>query len=303
MKYLILLIILISHFSLFSQQIADTTYNPIIQKPEYLKGTGPIIYIDEGHHNFHTKNGRFRPFSNLLTRDGYNVIAYKGKFKKKELAPGKILVIANALNELNVENWALPNPSAFTKSEIEVIENWVLTGGSLFLIADHMPCPGAAEDLAAVFGFKFTNGFVFDRNSKGTAYFKLKDKTLTESIITKGRDSTESVVQIATFTGQAFKIPNDATPLLTFDNKYENFLPDTAWVFNDKTYKHDVQGWSQGAYKNYGKGKVVVFGEAGMFTAQMTGTDERKFGMNSKEAAENYQLLLNIIHWLDGKLE
>jgi len=303
MKILILLIILISPYCLFSQQIADTIYNQVIQKPEYLSGTGPLVYIDEGHHNFHTKNGRFKPFSNLLERDGYNVIEYKGTFKKKELAKGKILVIANALNELSVEDWVLPNPSAFTKSEIEVIENWVFNGGSLFLIADHMPFPGAAEDLAAAFGFELTNGFVFDTVSQGTVYFKLEDKTLTESIITKGRDSTESVVQIATFTGQAFKIPDDATPILTFDNNYVNFLPDTAWVFDDKTNKYGVEGWSQGAYKNYGKGKVVVFGEAGMFTAQITGPDKRKFGMNSEEAPENYQLLLNIIHWLDGKLE
>lgn len=303
MKTLIFLIILILPNWLFSQQIADTAYNPIIQHPEYDIGKGSIVFIDEGHHNFHTKNGRYKAFSNLLERDGYNVKEYKGVFKKNELAKGKILVISNALNEINVDDWVLPNPSAFTESEIEVIRQWVFEGGSLFLIADHMPMSGAAKDLAKAFEFEFTNGFVFDTLSRGPAYFNLKEKTLSESIITKGRDSTESVEQITTFTGQAFKIPDDATPILTFNKNYVNMLPDTAWVFDNETTKYNVEGWSQGAYKKYGKGKIVVFGEAAMFTAQLAGPKKRKAGMNSEVAPENYQLLLNIIHWLDGKIE
>ena len=55
--------------------------------------------------------------------------------------------------------------------------------------------------------------------------------------------------------------------------------------------------------KKFGKGKVVVFGEAAMFSAQLGGPDKIKFGMNNDIAPENFQLLLNIIHWLDGKLQ
>ncbi len=303
MKTLIFLVVLILPKLLFSQQIADTAYYPIIQNPEYELWKGPVVFIDEGHHNFHTKNGRYKAFSNLLERDGYNVKEYRGVFEKNQLSKGKIIVVSNALNEINLEDWFLPNPSAFTISEIEVMREWVFEGGSLFLIADHMPMAGAAADLAKAFGFEFTNGFVFDTLSGGPVYFNLYEKTLTESIITKGRNSSESVRQIATFTGQAFKIPDDATPILTFNKRYVNMLPDTAWVFDDETTKFNVEGWSQGAYKTYGKGKIVVFGEAAMFTAQLAGPQKRKIGMNNEVAPENYQLLLNIIHWLDGKLE
>ena len=288
---------------LLSQQVADTTYNPIILSPAYKLGQGSAVFIDEGHHNFHTKNGRYRAFSNLLERDGYNVISYKGAFEKIELAKGKILVISNALNEINVEDWFLPTPSAFSKSEIEIVKEWVNEGGSLFLIADHMPMAGAATALAAAFGFEFSNGFVFGTLTRGPAFFNLDDNSLHESSITKGRDSSETVKKIATFTGQAFKIPDDATSILTFDENYVNKLPDTAWVFDDKTVEYKVKGWSQGAYKKYGKGKFVAFGEAAMFTAQLAGPNKFKMGMNNDAAPENYQLLLNIIHWLDGKLE
>jgi len=95
----------------------------------------------------------------------------------------------------------------------------------------------------------------------------------------------------------------EATPVLIFDKNYVNFLPDTAWVFHDQTTKYNVAGWSQGAFKKHGKGKFVVFGEAAMFTAQLAGPNKKQIGMNSPDAAENHQLLLNIIHWLDGRLE
>jgi uncharacterized protein (DUF2249 family) len=303
MKNFILLILLFTPGWLCAKQIADTTYSPVILHPAYSPGEGSVVFIDEGHHNFHTKNGRYKPFSNLLERDGYIVREYKGLFNQHELAKGQILVISNALNETTVNDWFLPTPSAFTKTEIEAVKNWVYSGGSLFLIADHMPLAGAAEALAAEFEFEFTNGFVFDTLSSGPAYFNLKDKSLNESIITRGRDATESVEQIATFTGQALKIPNDATPVLIFDEKYLNVLPDTAWVFDDETTRYSVKGWSQGAYKKIGKGRIVVFGEAAMFSAQIVGLEKFKMGMNNKVAPENHQLLLNIIHWLDGMLD
>jgi hypothetical protein len=45
----------------------------------------------------------------------------------------------------------------------------------------------------------------------------------------------------------------------------------------------------------------VAFGEAAMFSAQIAGPNRIRFGMSMEDASENYQLLLNIIHWLDVK--
>jgi len=304
MKKLFLIII----FSLVSkglcaQQVADTTYNPPIKNPIHEPGKGSVVFIDEGHHNFHTKEGRYKAFANLVERDGYIVKRYEGTFEKENLDKGKILVISNALNKINIENWYLPTPTAFTEKEIKIVKQWVIDGGSLFLIADHMPLAGAAKDLGSAFGFEFTNGFVFNTlSSRETAFFKTKDNTLVESSITKGMNATENVKHIVSFTGQAFKIPTDATPVLKFNSDYVNILPDTAWVFKDIP-RTPVSGWFQGAYKKFGKGRIVVWGEAGMFTAQFQGPEKVKFGMNRDIAKENYQLLLNIIHWLDGKFD
>lgn len=50
----------------------------------------------------------------------------------------------------------------------------------------------------------------------------------------------------------------------------------------------------------YGKGRIVIFGEAAMFTAQLQG--KNKMGMNTKSASQNAQFLLNTLHWLNGIL-
>ncbi|HMU47508.1 MAG TPA: DUF4350 domain-containing protein [Chitinophagaceae bacterium] len=303
MKINIWVIVFVLHcFTLFAQQLPDTNYKPIILHPEYSIGKGSVVYIDEGHHNFHTKDGRYFGFARLLESDGYNVKRYVGLFEEKKLDAGKILVISNALNEINTENWYLPTPSAFTKEEIESVRKWVYNGGSLFLIADHMPLAGSAADLAKVFGFDFRNGFAVDTMSRTTDLFSRNDSSLKNNVITNGRNKSENVQQVATFTGQSFKIPADAESIITLSSKYVNLLPDTAWVFDSKTRIESAEGLSQGAFKKYGKGKLVMFGEAAMFTTQLAGPQQMKVGMNSPIAKENYQLLLNIIHWLDGKL-
>jgi hypothetical protein len=288
--------------SLFSQQLADTSYNPLILHPEYSPGKGSLVVIDEGHNNYHTLEGRYLPFARLLRQDGYVVNGYNGIIDLSRLNKVRILVIANALNKINVFHWYLPTPSAFSPREIETLKKWVDSGGSLFLIADHMPMGGAAADLAAAFGFRFTNGFAIDTTKGGTAFFYRSDNSLSSNIITNGRDSTERVNKAVTFTGQAFRFPDEAIPILRFDKRYTLLETDTAWVFDSTTKFIPLDStWSQGAFMDYGKGRLVMFGEAAMFTAQLAGPQQSRIGMNSSFAEENYKLLLNIIHWLDRR--
>lgn len=293
--------------TLSAQQIPDSTFLPEISAPKYILKDGPTVYIDEGHNNFHKKDGRYKSFASLLERDGYRVASSRGNFNKSTFTPGSILVISNALNEQNIQDWSLPNPSAFDRNEIEFIRDWVNQGGSLFLIADHMPFPGAAHDLASVFGFEFSNGFAFNTSKKANSVgdrlieFSRKKGTLMENEITNGKSNQEQVDRVVTFTGQAFQIPLEAKSILKFPKGIEVLLPQTAWEF-EGAKNIPVEGWSQGAYRSFGKGRVVVFGEAAMFSAQLKGPDKIKMGMNAVYADQNYQLLLNIIHWLDQSL-
>ena len=77
-------------------------------------------------------------------------------------------------------------------------------------------------------------------------------------------------------------------------------MPDTAWVFTETTPIVPVEGWYQGGVMPYGKGRVAIFGEAAMFTAQLAGEEQRRFGMNSDVAGQNLRFLLNLMRWLSG---
>jgi hypothetical protein len=59
-----------------------------------------------------------------------------------------------------------------------------------------------------------------------------------------------------------------------------------------------IKGELQGAVLPFSKGKVAVFGEAAMFSAQITGADRHPMGMNAPIAKQNAQFLLNVMHWL-----
>jgi len=142
-----------------AQQVPDVKYNPLVSRPAYGPGAGPRVAIDEAHYNFHTADGRYASFAELLRRDGYRVDAFSDSLSADSLEAVDVLVIANALHERNAEDWSLPTPSAFTPDETAAIRAWVEKGGSLFLIADHMPFAGAAGDLARAFGVEYSNGY------------------------------------------------------------------------------------------------------------------------------------------------
>ncbi len=101
-----------------SGQIADPNFHPEIGSPAFAPDTGPVVLLDEAHFNFHTVEGRYRPFAELLRRDGYAVRGSNAPFTPAALADANILVITNAIAEDNVDEWTLPNPSAFSATEI-----------------------------------------------------------------------------------------------------------------------------------------------------------------------------------------
>ncbi len=299
MKKLSLITLLLSMAGpLFAQQVPDLDYAPPIEKPAYADEKGPRVAIDQGHGNFHTVDGRYRPFAKLLRRDGFRVSGIGGKFTEKSFGEIDILVISNPLHEKNVDNWSLPTPSAYTVDEITAIHTWVEQGGSLLLIADHMPFPGAAGELARAFGAEFSNGYARKGDRSGRSDLFRLGEGLIASEITRGRDGDPEVTQIATFGGSAFKLPEGAIPVLVFGKesvsrettKAPGITPDAPTVA--------IEGWSQGAVLRVGKGRVAIFGEAAMFSAQHAGPAKNSMGMNAPEAQQNHQLLLNVLRWL-----
>ncbi|HJU68236.1 MAG TPA: DUF4350 domain-containing protein [Gemmatimonadaceae bacterium] len=286
-----------------AQQVSDTSFNPRITQPAYAEGRGPVVLIDEAHENFHTAEGRYLAFARLLRRDGYVVRSNKARLTKAALDGARILVIANALHERNRDDWDLPTPSAFTPEEITAIREWVAAGGSLLLIADHMPFPGAVDHLAAAFGIFFVNGFAQDSTKEdGSLVFRRTTGSLGAHAIVNGRSPAERVDSVTSFTGSAFRTTASVDTLLRLPPSTIVLMPQVAWQFSRLTPRIAGAGLLQGAAIIHGRGRVAVFGEAAMFSAQVAGPQRRPMGMNDPAAPQNAQFLLNAIHWLSGAL-
>ncbi len=283
-----------------SQQLADSTFRIEISDPRFPIGNGPSIYVDAAHANFHTIDGRYAAFARVLEADGYKVHSFVSKLSKSSLNEVKNLVISNALHPSNAGNWDTPPLlPAFDTEEISSLYEWVINGGNLLLIADHQPFPGAASSLAMAFGVDFNNGFAMlangvDRNPEQIHIFSKMSGGLKNHSITEGIDSIRS------FTGQAFRISQEFTPIMEFDEKFKLFQPDIPWEFDESTRVTDINGWCQGAVAEIGEGKVAVFGEGAMFTAQI---QRNKFvmGLAAPGAEQNLQFLRNLMKWLTGE--
>jgi hypothetical protein len=286
-------------FSINAAQLGDNDFKPKNTMSTFSKSKSPIVLLDEAHNNFHTMDGRYRPFVDILKSDGYTVTKNTKLFTQDNLAKADILIISNALNIQNVNDWNLPNYSAFTQDEIEAVYHWVKNGGSLFLIADHMPFPKAAEDMAAIFGFQFNNGYIEDLHNK-KQLFTNKNGTLVPHVILNGTGPKEVITSVKAFTGQAFLPPPNAKALLVFGEYAVTLMPQKSWKFSKNTPELSVNGWSQGATLEFDKGRVVVFGEAAMFTAQVSGKEKVKMGVIAEGAEQNERFLLNIMLWLSN---
>ncbi len=275
-------------------QRSDPDFDTKIAKPAY-KTEHPRVLFDEAHNNFHTSGGRYKPFAEVIANDGYAVIPNKEKFSKDLLSKGDILVIANALGAAGM-GAAGASDSAFSEAECDAVRDWVQAGGSLLLITDHAPFGSAAQPLASRFGVDMSKGFTADpTNSEGgdtSLVFTRKNNLLGDHPITKGRDESEKINRIQTFTGQSLKGPAGSVALLK--------LGDTAVDAGDDGKPVSAAGRAQGLALVFGKGRVVVMGEAAELSAQLIGTE--RFGMNVP-GLDNRQLALNILHWLSGILE
>ena len=299
---LILLLVLNYNYVSYSQQIADTTFVFDIGNPYNKSDDAPVIYIDALHNNLHKLDGNFAPFAKLARADGYNVESLN---RWEDLENAHLLVIANALNEQNIGNWERPIYSAFTQVEIDKIVRYVENGGSLLLIADHMPFAGAASSLAKSFGFELCDGFAqLDKKGNVPDTFSEENKRLKPSILTNGLIG-EEVSKVITFTGSSFSIPNDAIGILKFLENDTCAKPNVAWQFDDTTPKISLGNEFQGAIKLHGKGKIAIFGEAAMFTAQTVTQNGNTFkvGYNSSYATENIQFIRNVLLWLNNGIE
>lgn len=284
------------------QERIDSGFQPIIAPSEYPVGDGPLVLVDRAHHNFHVGAEHFEQLARLLRADGYRVRGLDVPFSAAALAGADVLVIVNGVASRADKEWSLPTSPAFTPSEVEAVGQWVEAGGSLLLVADHMPFPGAMDALARSFGIAFLNGFAIVWEDWDPLVFHRADGTLRSHPVTDGRRAGERLDHVVTYvSGSAFRPLRSGrcvSPLLVLGPRVVSYQPERAWQIVDATPQVPVEGWLQGATLEPGHGRIAVFGEAAMFAAQLAGAKGELVGMNNPRASFNLQLLFNTLHWL-----
>lgn len=288
----------------FGQQLIDKLFVGKIQEPTYKFGKGPLILLDEAHHNGIQMNTGFKILGDALIKDGFRINTINDSISNDILQDAEILVIIDALAEQNVNHWELPTPSPFSENEMDIIKNWVLNGGSLLLVADHMPFAGASSKLAKHFDVDFINGFVIDTLEWDTNKFEMKNHSLRKHPITKGNNIKEEINEISTYFGQGFSASNKTySPIMVFKGEdIVSYQPKTAWQFNEDTLVMPVNGLFQGLAGSFGYGRIVILGDSSLMSAYLIGKNSRPIGINSVETKDNFQFVLNIFHWLSHAL-
>jgi hypothetical protein len=282
-------------------QMADPNFNTRVERPAYKK-SGPKVLFDEAHNNFHTASGRYKPFADLIASDGYQLVPNKQMFSRATLRGYRVLVISNAIGAARM-NDATAGNSAFTDEESHAVRDWVKAGGSLLLIADHAPMGSANQSLGKRFGVDMSKMYTvdeqnYDKESENPGFivYTRESGRLVDHPVTRGRNDSERVNKIITFTGQSLKGPPEATAFLKLADTAFDTMP------GQNANRASAAGRAQGVALKFGKGRVIVMGEAGMLSAQIVGPQRMPFGMN-RPGIDNRQLALNIMHWLSGLLK
>jgi hypothetical protein len=248
------------------------------------------VLFDDAHHNVHLSGGRYKPFVDLARSAGFEVRPSQERFTASALAGSDVLVIAGARGAAPPASLPERGRPAFTEEEADAVRDWVKAGGGLLLITDHYPLGSANQILASRFGVTMSNAWTDDPaksdQSVGGLVFSRENGGLADHPVTKG------VTRVATFTGQSLAGPPGSVPLLRFGETAVERLPP------DQTQTASAASRAQGIALEFGKGRVIVLGEAAMLTAS-DGPDQA--GGLDKAEVDNRRLALNVLRWLSRK--
>jgi hypothetical protein len=281
-------------------QRQDRSFDANVAVPAYT-AKAPVVMFDAAHYNAHSIGRGFAPFARLVRNDGYEIRESDHAWTAESLQGATILVCVNAAGGSNPKLFGINleplrkghrEANAFSPGEIEAVRAWVERGGSLFLIADHYPFGTASQELAKAFGVTMHGGFagVPAQYAKGSdpSTIHFTSALLGAHPIVRGRNASEQIRTVVSFTGQSLDATSGTAILRLPAGSTEDVPP-------PPVFKPQPAGAAQAVAIEYGRGRIVVAGEAAMFTAQVA--DGRRFGMNIA-GNDDRQFALNVMHWL-----
>jgi len=263
-----------------SELTVDEQFDPPVSDPAFPRGTGPRVLVDERHRNVVSLSSYFRPVGQFLEKDGYVVRAGTEPFRKTNLEPVRIVVIANA----QAPEGAPAGTQAFPDQEVKALERWVKAGGGLLLIADRAPFGEPARSLARAFGATPDNNTILMKGEDGKP-----TGVLTIDIASNGDPKHpifSGVSQVVYVVGESLSGPGA-------------ILKAPPGTYSGPTAQA-TQGPPAGGKAlvlafAYGSGRVVVIGDAGIASAFGSVGGQTHRGISE---ADNAQFVRNVVRWL-----
>lgn len=262
------------------------------------------VLIDRFHKTVYTQEGYAtgaQAMLDILDQDGF-AVRYAETSLSTQLDGADILVI-HGLPNLAIE---LANDTTFWKSpladeEIESIVRWVSDGGGLFLTLSHFPNGSGALPLLEAFEVKFRDGYIYSKeypsytdpeNGRCSHYFGLSERDSTLNTDHPMLVNGLKVEKVDFLCGAAiFRKPEDAVIL----------FPPGSGNFDQKDILTDTSDLYAGMIGfQYGKGKVVVVGDQGMFRNFIFEFDngEKVHVTITSPDNDNANLFINMMRWL-----
>ncbi len=233
------------------------------------------ILFDNTHNEMmNFEDSEFSEFLDLLHRLGTNVKKNENERLKQEmLRKVDLLIVGNPIDDL------------FSSIEIKIIVDYVRSGGGLLLLSeygsDHLQKTNI-NDISGKFGISFEKNIVKEINKTNqncTSILHIQDFVK--------HPLTKSVREIKIGGACSLVLSKEAKILL---NTNEDSWPE---IFNNSTEQwvkeEEEQKQIIAAYSEFGRGKIVAFGDIDIFTTVSN------IGLNSMD---NKKLVQNIITWL-----
>ena len=298
----ILLFLLLFTIKSQAQLYNDSSFNANVVHPKFMKGYGPKILIDAGHHNFLVEIGLIKPLFDVASSDGYQIKIDSMQFTKEYLSNYNIVVIWPAMPFKFGSKNQVTDEITFTTDELNALHDWVSNGGSLLMFSEHAPIDKSVTPLFNKFGIQLSTGIVVDSLNSDTpiempswkySFLKFTSKNgllNTEHPITKGEKKNERISNISTYVGGG----------LTGDG-YTNIFKLSSSAIIKKWSGSMPSGTpnSQCLAGNVGKGKLVALGDCNGFIAMNFKSGGYKFPLGMQVSGYDWkQFVLNTLHWL-----
>jgi len=220
--------------------------------------------------------------------------------------PNSLLILKGLPNDqAAINDSAFYWKSPLSMEEVDAITRWVYDGGELMLFLSHFPNGSGGKPLLEALSVRFRDGYVYHGDHPGQhadsqcSWFTMTaDNELLVMEHPVLKNAPEAVESIRLLCGAAiFRNPQDA--VLAYPDKAANLSLDADG--NEIAYAEQSGQYAALLAFEFGKGKVIVSGDLGLFRNNMLvdrETGEKTYITINDPEADNAALLVNLVRWL-----